>query len=170
MTKLGLTINEAKTSVKDARQERFTLLGYSFGPHWFKANGEWYLGASPSKKSMQRVKTKVGDLLVPGNTAPWQEVRDTLNKSLRGWSNDFCYGTRRSAFRSFDHYVRERARIPRQTAQSDRARQSPVPIRRTAWGTWCAVPTTPAMILLRRVPCGEASRRAGCGSSARPVR
>src|SRR5215813_10552383 len=94
MTKLGLTLNEAKTSLKDARQERFTFLGYSFGPHWYKANGKRYLGASPSKKSMQRLKTKVGDLLVPGNLAPWQEVRDTLNKSLRGWSNNFCYGTR----------------------------------------------------------------------------
>src|SRR5262245_9547564 len=56
MTKLGLTLNEAKTSLKDARQERFTFLGYSFGPHWFKANGRRYLGASPSKKSMQRLK------------------------------------------------------------------------------------------------------------------
>ena len=32
MTKLGLTLNEAKTSVKNARQERFDFLGYSFGP------------------------------------------------------------------------------------------------------------------------------------------
>jgi len=108
MTKLGLSLNEDKTSLKDARQERFTFLGYSFGPHWLKANGKWYLGASPSKKSMQQ--TRVGDLLVPGNIAPWKEVRDTLNRSLRGWSNYFCYGTRRSAFRSVDHYVRERVR------------------------------------------------------------
>src|SRR5262245_7734344 len=94
MTKLGLTINEAKTSLKNARQERFDFLGYSFGPHWFKANGKWYLGASPSKKSVRRLKTKVHDLLVPTNLAPWVEVRDTLNRSLRGWSNYFCYGTR----------------------------------------------------------------------------
>jgi len=33
MTKLGLTLNEAKTSLRDARRERFTFLGYSFGPH-----------------------------------------------------------------------------------------------------------------------------------------
>ena len=58
MTKLGLTINEAKTSLRNARQERFDFLGYSFGPHRFKANGNWYLGASPSKKSVQRLKTK----------------------------------------------------------------------------------------------------------------
>ena len=58
----------------------------------YKANGNWYLGASPSKKSVQRLKTKVGDLLVPGNNDPWPEVRDTLNRSLRGWSAYFCYG------------------------------------------------------------------------------
>jgi len=110
MTKLGLTLNEAKTSLRDARQERFTFLGYSFGPHWYKANGKGYLGASPSKKSVQRLKTRVGNLLVPGNLAPWQEVRDTLNRSLRGWSNYFCYGTCRSVFRAVDRYTYERVR------------------------------------------------------------
>src|SRR5258705_700101 len=40
MTRLGLTLNEAKTSLKNARQERFDFLGYSFGPHLYKANGE----------------------------------------------------------------------------------------------------------------------------------
>jgi len=110
MTRLGLTLNEAKTSLKNARQERFDFLGYSFGPHRYKANGLWYLSASPSKKSMQRFKMKVGNLLVPGNNDPWPEVRDTLNRSLLGWSNYFCHGTRRSAFRGIDRYVYERVR------------------------------------------------------------
>ena len=56
MTKLGLTLNEAKTSVRDARQERFDFLGYTFGPHHYRKDGQWYLGASPSKKSVQRIK------------------------------------------------------------------------------------------------------------------
>jgi RNA-directed DNA polymerase len=110
MTRLGLTLNEVKTSLKDARRERFDFLGYSFGPHRYKANGFWYLSASPSKKSVQRFKTKIGNLLVPGNNDPWPEVRDTLNRSLLGWSNYFCHGTRRSAFRSIDRYVYERVR------------------------------------------------------------
>src|SRR5713101_472046 len=110
MTRLGLTLNEAKTSLKNAWIERFDFLGYSFGPHRYKANGRWYLSASPSKKSMQRLKTKVGNLLMPGNNDPWPEVRDTLNRSLLGWSNYFCHGTRRSAFRGVDRYVYERVR------------------------------------------------------------
>jgi RNA-directed DNA polymerase len=111
MTKLGLAINEAKTSLRNARRERFDFLGYSFGPHYpYRWNGQWYVGASPSKKSMRRLKAEVHELLVPGNTAPWQDVRDTLNRTLRGWSNYFCYGTRRPAFRGVDHYVYERVR------------------------------------------------------------
>ena len=43
MTRLGLTINEAKTSLKDARYERFDFLGYAFGPHCNGrvASGTW---------------------------------------------------------------------------------------------------------------------------------
>ena len=65
MARLGLTLNEAKTSIKGAREESFHFLGYTFGPHRYKPDGHWYLGASPSKKSRQRIKQKVGDLLVP---------------------------------------------------------------------------------------------------------
>jgi len=110
VTKLGLTLNEAKTSLRNARQERFDFLGYSFGPHRFNANGKWYLSASPSKKSIQRLKMKVRRLLVPSNNDPWDEVRDTLNRSLLGWSNYFSFGTRSSACRAVDHYVYERVR------------------------------------------------------------
>src|SRR5262249_10161576 len=51
-----------------------------------------YLGASPSKKSVQRLKTRIGDLLVPSNIDSWPEVCDKLNRSLRGWSNYFGFG------------------------------------------------------------------------------
>ena len=110
MAKLGLTLNEAKTSLKDARKERFDVLGYSFGPHWFKKNGKWYLGASPSKKSMQRFKTKVGDRLVPANVAPWEDVRDELNSMLLGWSHYFSYGATAGAYKHVDWHVYHRVR------------------------------------------------------------
>src|SRR5712672_481632 len=150
MTRLGLTLNEAKTSLRDARQERFTFLGYSFGPHWYKANGRWYLGTSPSKKSVQRLKTTVGNLLVPGNNAPWQEVRDTLNRSLRGWSNYFCYGTRRPAFRSVDRYTYERVR-------DFLARRHKVAGRGTRRFSYDAVYGELGLLRLERLPLAAAS-------------
>ena len=67
MTKLGLSLNEEKTSLRDARQERFDFLGYSFGPHYYRKDGHWYLGASPSRKSVRRLKGKVGEILVHRN-------------------------------------------------------------------------------------------------------
>jgi RNA-directed DNA polymerase len=92
MTRIGLTLNEAKTSIKQARRERFDFPGYRFGPHRLRKNGHAYLGASPSKKSVSRLRQKVGDLLVRQNVAPWPEVRDQLNRILRGWSIYFGYG------------------------------------------------------------------------------
>jgi RNA-directed DNA polymerase len=60
MTKLGLTLNEAKTSMKDARCDGFNLLGYTLGPRHLPNRGRWYLGASPSKKSVQRDRRAAG--------------------------------------------------------------------------------------------------------------
>ena len=94
VTRMGVTLNEAKTSIKQARQESFHFLGYTFGPHRYKKDGHWYLGASPSKKAMARIKEKVGNLLVPSHTGTWEEVRKRLNQILRGWSAYFSYGTR----------------------------------------------------------------------------
>src|SRR5829696_3133854 len=110
MTKLGLMLNEAKTSVKDARRESFDFLGYTFGPHRYRKDGHWYLGASPSKTSVQRVKAKVGDLLVSGNKDPWPQVCHRLNRLLLGWSAYFGYGTRMPAYRAVDNHVYDRAR------------------------------------------------------------
>jgi hypothetical protein len=41
---------------------------------------------------------------------PWPDMRDRLNRILRGWSNYFGYGTRLMAYRAVDHYVHERVR------------------------------------------------------------
>ena len=163
MTKLGLTINETKTSVKDARTERFKFLGYAFGSHCYRRNGTRYLGASPSEKSIKRVKQKIDEVLVPGNVAPWAEVRDQLNAILRGWSAYFCYGTRAKAYKAIDHHVCGRVR-------HFLCRRHKVPKRGTRrfshdmiYGSLGVLP------LFRRVPCNETSRKAGCGKPARPV-
>ena len=102
---------EAKTHIRQANAERFDFLGYTFGPHRFRKNGCVYLGESPSKKSVARLRQKVGDLLVPGNVKPWLEVRDRLNATLRGWSNYFRQGDCYPAYRAVNHYVYERVRV-----------------------------------------------------------
>jgi RNA-directed DNA polymerase len=110
MTKLGLTLNEAKTSVKDARRDCFDFLGYTLGPRHLPNGGRWYLGASPSKKSVRRIKTKIGSLLTPGNKGAWPEVRMRLNRLLGGWSAYFSYGALASAHEAVDQHVYDRTR------------------------------------------------------------
>lgn len=105
LTRLGLTLNEEKTSLKDARRERFTFLGYAFGPHCLRRDGSWYLGASPSSKSVQRCKAKVSELLVAGNMVSWEEIRDRLNRLVRGWTAYFSYGSCALAYRALEHHL-----------------------------------------------------------------
>ena len=110
MTRLGLSLNRTKTCLRDARREPFDFLGYSFGPHCFRQKGQWFLGASPSKKSIQRIKDKVGTILAPGNVGPWPEVRDQLNRLLRGWGGYFSYGSHYAADRIIEAHVYDRVR------------------------------------------------------------
>jgi hypothetical protein len=82
MTKLRLSLNEAKTSIRDARKERFEFLGYSFGPHYWWKNGQRYMGASQSKKSVQWIKAKISELLVSGGASPHGSL---LAMCLENW-------------------------------------------------------------------------------------
>src|ERR1700677_1044074 len=110
MTGLGLTLNETKTSLKDASTESFDFLGYTLGPKFAPKGGKKYLGASPSEKSVQRVKDKIGELLRTGENSPWPQVRDRLNRLLAGWSAYFSHGTRKPAYQAVDRHVTERVR------------------------------------------------------------
>jgi RNA-directed DNA polymerase len=108
--RLGLTLHEKKTSIRNARKERFDFLGYSFGPHYSRRTGREHMGCSPSKKSMNRIRDKVSEHLSPANTAPWEEVRDWLNQKRRGWKEYFGRGNPWKAYRVLDEHVEERVR------------------------------------------------------------
>jgi RNA-directed DNA polymerase len=110
LERLELTLNEKKTSVRDACRERFDFLGYTFGPHYSMRTGREYVGYSPSKKSVARIKEKVGDLLEPGNVSPWSEVRARLNQKLQGWRAYFGCGSTAKAYRAVDEHVYDTAR------------------------------------------------------------
>ncbi len=110
MTRIGLTVNETKTKLREATTERFDFLGYTFGPYWDRRTGRRYLGAGPSPKSRQRLKAKVHALTVPGNVLPWLKTRDQLNAMLRGWQAYFGYGTLSRAYSDVNWYVANRVR------------------------------------------------------------
>jgi RNA-directed DNA polymerase len=110
MQLLGLSLNESKTRVVNAREESFDFLGYTFGARYTKKGGLWYLGAYPSKKALKRLRGKVRQVLRPGNQAPWPAVAKHLNPILRGWGTYYCYGSVWDARTSADRHVAERVR------------------------------------------------------------
>jgi RNA-directed DNA polymerase len=110
MEHLGLRLNETKTVIQNGRKETFNFLGYTFGRMTFKKDGTCYLGASPSKISVSRLKQKVGALLRPSEKGAWPDVRNRLNALLRGWCTYFCYGTTMIAYRAVERNVYNRVR------------------------------------------------------------
>ena len=110
LERLELTLNEKKTSIRNARVERFDFLGYTFGPHYSLRTGQEYIGYSPSKKSVARIKEKVGNLLVPSNVGSWAEVSRRLNQILGGWRAYFGCGATAKAYRAVDQHVYDKVR------------------------------------------------------------
>ena len=148
--------------MKDARRDCFDFLGYTLGPRHLPKGGRWYLGASPSKKSIQRVKTKIGVLLTPGNKARGR-------KCECDWSAYFSYGALASAYEAVDQDVYDR------TSNFLRKRHK-VQGRGTNQFSRDHVSGDLAVRCLRRErkrssrgPYDEASRKARCGKSACPV-
>jgi RNA-directed DNA polymerase len=110
LERLELTLNEKKTSVRNACRERFDFLGYTFGPHYSMRTGQRYIGYSPSNKSVARIKENVGDWLVPSNVRPWEEVSERLNQKLQGWRAYFDCGSTAKAYRAVDQHVYDTVR------------------------------------------------------------
>jgi len=110
LERLELTLNEKKTSVRNASRERFNFLGYSFGPHYSPRTGRQYIGYSPSDQSVAKIKENVGDLLVASNVSPWEEVCERLNQKLQGWRAYFSCGSTAKAYRAIDEYVYDAVR------------------------------------------------------------
>jgi len=96
---------------RNALEESFDFLGYTFGSVCFRKDGTKYMSACPSRKSAARLKGKVQFILRPFEKGPWSEVCGRLNALLRGWCTYFSYGTTQIVYRAVERYVYERVRL-----------------------------------------------------------
>jgi RNA-directed DNA polymerase len=90
----------------------------------------------------------VGDLLQPRHVGTWPEVRDQLNRILRGWSTYFNHGSRKAAYRAIDNHVY-------QGVLDFLRRRSKVESRGTTRFTYKAVYGELGVLRLRRVHLGR---------------
>lgn len=111
MEKLKLTVNEAKTRVCHAPDEKFDFLGYTFGRCYSPETGRSYIGTVPSKKRVQRVCQAVSASTGRNRTLlDDAAVVQTLNRIMIGWANYFCLGPVSKAYRAVERHARRRLR------------------------------------------------------------
>jgi RNA-directed DNA polymerase len=111
MQQLKLTVNEEKTSVRLIPEESVDFLGYTLGRCYSRRTGRAYIGTTPSKASVRRVRREISDL----TSRRWVLMNADdrvarLNRLLRGWSNYFLLGPVSPAYRSVDDHARQRLR------------------------------------------------------------
>jgi hypothetical protein len=111
MTRLKLTINEAKTHVCQVPDESFDFLGYTIGRYWYPKNGQSYIGVWPSRKRITRLRRAISDATSrQWLTADVEERIEQLNRMLEGWANYFRLGSVSKAYRAIDFHAGFRLR------------------------------------------------------------
>jgi RNA-directed DNA polymerase len=111
MSRLKLTVNEAKTRLCRVPEESFDFLGYTIGLCHSPRTGRAYIGTRPSAKKIARLRAEIRELT--DRRWLWTEVEDRvgrLNRKLRGWSNYFRLGPVSRAYRAIDRHSCHRLR------------------------------------------------------------
>jgi group II intron reverse transcriptase/maturase len=109
--RLSLRLNEDKTRVVDAVKENFKFLGFEIQKAQNPKNGKWWPRVAPAKKSEQRVRDRIREIMNRGTTIrAVQEVVGEVNQVLRGWGGYFYYGHPQKTMLRINHYVEQRLR------------------------------------------------------------
>jgi RNA-directed DNA polymerase len=108
MTRLGLTVNEAKTRLVRLPEASFDFLGYSIGRFYGK-DGKPFVGTRPSRKAVRRLLQKVHDATTPHKHAESPELRvAAISRLLRGWGEYFNQGPVLPTYKLVRWYVQRR--------------------------------------------------------------
>ena len=111
MTRLRLTVNEAKTRLCRGPDEPFDFLGYTVGRCYSPKAGWAYIGVRPSDKKLRGLFRELHEQ----TERRWlwlepEEMVGRLNRLLRGWANYFCLGTVTAAYRKVTAHACHRLR------------------------------------------------------------
>ena len=111
MTRLKLTVNEAKTHIRRLPDESFDFLGYTIGQCYAFRTGKPYIGMKPSKAAIRRIRRRISE----ATARQWfyADVQDrvcTLNHMMIGWANYFHLGPVSRVYELVDKHAQARLR------------------------------------------------------------
>ncbi|MRR59379.1 MAG: group II intron reverse transcriptase/maturase [Deltaproteobacteria bacterium] len=111
LERLGLTLNEAKTTIVNAYKGSFDFLGFSVRMGQSRRTGNYYSHVQPSKKSLQNIKDRVTELTNRVRTVkPLAWVVNEVNATVRGWVGYFHYRNCSKSLTRLKSHVEERLR------------------------------------------------------------
>jgi group II intron reverse transcriptase/maturase len=111
LQRLGLSLNETKTKVLDARAESFTFLGFAIRLRRGRQSGRFYPHVEPSGKALLKLRASLSELTARRNTpVPLGLIVQRMNGLLRGWVNYFHYRNCSTAMCRLKWHVEERLR------------------------------------------------------------
>lgn len=112
---MDLEINRDKTRVVNLKEVGASLdfLGYTFRYDLdLRGRDHRYLNVIPSKKVLKRERDKLREMTDSSQCfKPIPVLIDQLNRHIKGWSNYFCFGYPRKAFRQINSFVRNRLAV-----------------------------------------------------------
>ncbi len=111
LSRIGLTINEAKTRICYAPTDSFDFLGYTFGKQYSFGSGRGYLAAYPSDTSVRRLRGTLRRMI--GSHMSWQSEEhlvQNVNRVMHGWMNYFRYGTLWKTYGQAERFLQRRVR------------------------------------------------------------
>ena len=110
MTRLGLTVNEAKTRIACLPEESFNFLGYTFG-RFYNKDGRPYIGTRPSRKAIKSLLARIHERTsrqwyadMPENTVA------VISRLVRGWCGYFDQGPVMKVYALVRKYTERRVR------------------------------------------------------------
>ena len=111
LQRLDLTLNETKTHIVDARQESFNFLGFEIRVSKGRKSGKSYPHVCPAPESLAKIKARVTQLTGRERTPiALEDVIESMNATLRGWSNYFHYRNSSQVLEKVKTHVEERLR------------------------------------------------------------
>lgn len=112
LSRMGLSLNEEKTRMVNAKEESFDFLGFSIRyDRSIRGSKPKYWNIIPSRKSEQRLRDKIKDYLDQHGHYCVEQICGDLNLQLAGWLNYFeIKGVSYPAMskRRLRHYLQER--------------------------------------------------------------